>query len=73
MAGEVRVWWLRHGESENVAGGVAGAVPAVPLTERGRAEANYAARALAAEPIAGVYSSTARLTPPGRVNRRGCG
>ncbi|WP_322658230.1 histidine phosphatase family protein [Streptomyces justiciae] len=55
----VRVWCLRHGESENVTGGVAGAVPSASLTELGRQQAAVAARALAGEPISQVYSSTA--------------
>jgi broad specificity phosphatase PhoE len=59
MSDCVRVWCLRHGESENVTAGVAGAVPTAPLTERGRHQAVQAAGALAAEPITTVYSSTA--------------
>ncbi|HEV3295743.1 MAG TPA: histidine phosphatase family protein, partial [Streptosporangiaceae bacterium] len=50
---------LRHAESVNVTSGMAGAVPAVPLTARGRQQAVLAARALADEPIAAVYASTA--------------
>jgi len=59
MSGRVRVWCLRHGESENVTAEVAGAVPSAPLTESGRHQAALAARVLAGEPISGVYSSTA--------------
>jgi alpha-ribazole phosphatase/probable phosphoglycerate mutase len=53
------MWCLRHGESENVTAGIAGVVPAAPLTARGRQQAILAARALAREPITAVYSSTA--------------
>lgn len=59
MSDRVRVWCLRHAESENVITGTAGAVPAAPLTARGRLQAAEAARVLAAEPITWVYSSTA--------------
>jgi len=59
MSDRVRVWCLRHGESENVTAGIAGAVPAAPLTGRGRQQASQAAQALAGEPITAVYSSTA--------------
>ena len=59
MNDHVRMWCLRHGESENVTAGIAGAVPSAPLTERGRHQAIQAAQALAGEPISGVYSSTA--------------
>lgn len=55
----MRVWCLRHGESENVVGGVAGAVATVPLTERGRYQASEAARVLADQAISRLYSSTA--------------
>jgi alpha-ribazole phosphatase/probable phosphoglycerate mutase len=50
MSGRVRVWCLRHGESENVTASVAGSVPNAPLTERGHRQAGLAAQALAAEP-----------------------
>jgi alpha-ribazole phosphatase/probable phosphoglycerate mutase len=53
----VRVWCLRHAESEHVTAGAA-AVPDTPLTPRGRRQAIAAARSLAAEPITGIYSST---------------
>ncbi|MEV7804591.1 histidine phosphatase family protein [Microbispora sp. NPDC088329] len=59
MSDGVRVWCLRHAESENVTAGLAGAVPAAPLTARGREQAAVAARVLAGEPITGVYCSTA--------------
>ncbi|MFC1435689.1 histidine phosphatase family protein [Streptacidiphilus sp. N1-3] len=55
----VRVWCLRHGESENVTRGVAGAVPSAPLTERGHQQAAAVARTLAGEAIGAVYCSTA--------------
>jgi len=59
MSDRARMWCLRHGESENVTAGIAGAVPSAPLTGRGRYQAVQAAHALAGEPITGVYSSTA--------------
>jgi alpha-ribazole phosphatase/probable phosphoglycerate mutase len=55
----VRLWCLRHAESANVVSGVSGAVPLAPLTPHGRAQAVAAGVALAAEPIARVYTSTA--------------
>ncbi|MEU8061123.1 histidine phosphatase family protein [Microbispora bryophytorum] len=59
MDGFVRIWCLRHAESENVTAGVAGAVPTVPLTGHGREQAAEAAGVLTGEPIAGIYCSTA--------------
>ncbi|MFI6169642.1 histidine phosphatase family protein [Nocardia sp. NPDC051052] len=59
MSDHVKVWCLRHAESENVVAGVAGAVPAAALTALGRYEAAAAARALGGEPIARIYCSTA--------------
>ncbi|RVX46744.1 alpha-ribazole phosphatase/probable phosphoglycerate mutase [Nonomuraea polychroma] len=59
MSGRVRVWCLRHGESANVIAGIAGAVPTAPLTARGRRQAIAAAQALAGEPLARIYASTA--------------
>jgi len=59
MSDRVRVWCLRHAESENVTTGTAGAVPTAPLTARGRHQAINAAQKLAAEPITRIYSSTA--------------
>ena len=59
MSGRVRVWCLRHAESENVTAGTAGAVPTAPLTARGCRQALDAAQILAAEPITRVYCSTA--------------
>jgi alpha-ribazole phosphatase/probable phosphoglycerate mutase len=57
--------------SKNVVAGLSGAVPHVPLTERGRAQAAAMARALT--PVDHVYTSTAeraRLSEPGRRRRR---
>lgn len=59
MSATVRVWCLRHGESENVTAAIAGALPSAPLTGHGRQQAIQAARTLADEPIRRVYSSTA--------------
>lgn len=53
----MRIWCLRHGESENVIGGVSGVAPKMPLTQRGHGQAHQAARVLADEPIAAIYSS----------------
>jgi broad specificity phosphatase PhoE len=55
----VRIWCLRHAESEHVTIGTAGAVPTAPLTARGRHQAVDAAQQLAAEPISRIYSSIA--------------
>jgi alpha-ribazole phosphatase/probable phosphoglycerate mutase len=59
MSGGVRVWCLRHAESQNVTAGIEGAVPMAPLTTRGRHQAIAAAQTLAGEPITRIYSSTA--------------
>ncbi|WP_242504367.1 histidine phosphatase family protein [Promicromonospora panici] len=59
MDAPVRIWCLRHGESENVTAALAGALPNAALTEHGRQQAIGAARVLAREPIRRVYSSTA--------------
>jgi broad specificity phosphatase PhoE len=59
MSERVRVWCMRHGESENVTAGTAGAVPAAPLTALGHRQAIDMAQMLADEPITRVYSSTA--------------
>ncbi|WP_306796172.1 histidine phosphatase family protein [Nocardia sp. XZ_19_369] len=62
MSGFVRVWCLRHAESENVVAGVSGAVPLSPLTSCGFRQAEVAARVQTDEPITGVYCSTALRT-----------
>jgi alpha-ribazole phosphatase/probable phosphoglycerate mutase len=59
VSDSVRLWCLRHAESDNVVNGVAGAVPLAQLTPAGRAQAVAAGVTLAAEPIAKVYTSTA--------------
>jgi alpha-ribazole phosphatase/probable phosphoglycerate mutase len=58
MSDGVRVWCLRHAESEANAN-VPGAGEDCRLTELGRGQAIDAARKLAAEPIARIYASTA--------------
>ena len=58
MSDRVRVWCLRHAESEANAE-VAGAGNDSRLTARGRDQAIDAARELAAEQITGIYCSTA--------------
>ncbi len=55
MRDRVRIWCLRHGESENITTGTA----AAELTTRGRQQAIDAARQLTAVPITRIYSSTA--------------
>jgi broad specificity phosphatase PhoE len=60
MSDHVRIWCLRHGESDNVIAGIAGAVPLASLTQQGRDQAAAAAHQLANEPITAVYASTAR-------------
>ncbi|WP_433683420.1 histidine phosphatase family protein [Nocardia sp. CA-119907] len=75
MVTDVRVWCLRHAESENVTAGIAGVVPRAPLTERGHCQAAEAARGLDGEPIVRIYSSTAlraRQTAAALASR-GCG
>ncbi|WP_220040585.1 histidine phosphatase family protein [Streptomyces tateyamensis] len=59
MSERVRVWCLRHGESQNVTDNIAGSVPSAALTERGHEQAALAARTLVGERIGAVYSSTA--------------
>jgi broad specificity phosphatase PhoE len=59
MSDRVRIWCLRHGESDNVTNGTAGAVPLARLTPRGHEQAATAARELSDEPITAVYASTA--------------
>ena len=58
MSDRVRVWCLRHAESEANAQ-VPGALDDSGLTERGRRQAIEAAQQLAAEPITRIYCSTA--------------
>jgi broad specificity phosphatase PhoE len=58
MSTRVRVWCVRHGESEANAG-LPGVGNDSRLTELGRRQAVDAARELAAEPIVAVYSSPA--------------
>lgn len=60
MTDRIRMWCLRHGESEHVTAGLVGPGPSAGLTERGRHQAIQAAATLADEPITAVYSSTAR-------------
>jgi broad specificity phosphatase PhoE len=57
MSERMRVWCLRHGESEANAG-VPGAISDSGLTELGRRQVMAAAQELEAEPIAGIYAST---------------
>ena len=57
MSGRVRVWCVRHAESEANAQ-VPGAADDGGLTELGRRQALAAARTLAGEPVAAVYAST---------------
>lgn len=59
MSEQVRVWCMRHGESQNVTDNIAGAVSSAPLTERGHEQAALATRALSGELISAIYSSTA--------------
>jgi broad specificity phosphatase PhoE len=58
MSDRVRVWCLRHAESENVTTGTA-AVLTTPLSAQGRCQASEVAQQLATEPITRIYSSTA--------------
>ncbi|HEV8638550.1 MAG TPA: histidine phosphatase family protein [Chloroflexota bacterium] len=58
MSGRVRVWCLRHAESEANAK-VPGAAEDCGLTELGRRQAIAAAQLLAAEPITRIFCSTA--------------
>ncbi|MFE7504189.1 histidine phosphatase family protein [Promicromonospora sp. NPDC057488] len=59
MSNPVRLWCLRHAESENVTAALAGALPNAPLTAHGHQQAVRAAHTLAGEPVSNVYSSTA--------------
>ena len=58
LSARVRIWCLRHAESEANAG-TPGAGDDSRLTERGRRQARAAAQALAAEPVARIYASPA--------------
>jgi broad specificity phosphatase PhoE len=58
VSARVRIWCLRHAESEANAG-TPGAGHDSRLTERGRRQARAAARALAAEPLVRIYASPA--------------
>jgi alpha-ribazole phosphatase/probable phosphoglycerate mutase len=62
VADVVRVWCLRHGESENVLAGAAGALPLAPLTPTGYRQALAAARLLDGNLITRTYPSTAIRT-----------
>jgi broad specificity phosphatase PhoE len=55
----VRMFCIRHAESENVVTGAAGALPLARLTPRGRAQAAAAVRLLETEAISRIYCSTA--------------
>lgn len=71
---EVRIWCMRHAESENVTSGTAGAVPSVPLTARGRGQAAAAGRVLAAQRPVAIYTSTAlRARQSGEIAAQGAG
>ena len=52
-----RVLLIRHGQSEGNAAGRFGGHTATPLSERGRAQAEATARALASENVTAIYSS----------------
>lgn len=52
-----RVFFVRHGEVHNPGGIFYGRLPRFRLSERGEAQATEAARALAAEPLAAIYTS----------------
>ncbi|WP_245605710.1 histidine phosphatase family protein [Promicromonospora kroppenstedtii] len=60
MSAPLRMWCLRHAESENVTAALAGALPNAPLTAHGREQALRTAHTLAGEPISNVYASPAR-------------
>lgn len=52
-----RVFFVRHGEVHNPGGIFYGRLPRFRLSERGEAQAGAASRALAAEPLAAIYTS----------------
>jgi len=56
---DVRIWCLRHGESENVVAGAVGALPNARLTTTGRIQAAEAADILRSHQVAMVYASSA--------------
>lgn len=55
--GEVRIFFVRHGEVHNPGAIFYGRLPRFRLSDEGRAQAAAAARDLAAEPLAAVYTS----------------
>jgi len=52
-----RIFFVRHGEVHNPGGVFYGRLPRFRLSEEGRAQAAAAARDLAAEPLAAIYTS----------------
>jgi broad specificity phosphatase PhoE len=56
-ADDVRVYFVRHGEVHNPGAIFYGRLPRFRLSEEGRRQAAAAARDLAAEPLAAVYTS----------------
>lgn len=62
MTDAVRLWCMRHAESQANLTGLAAATPAALLTPHGHSQAAATAQLLAAEPITMVYCSTARRT-----------
>lgn len=61
-SGDVRLYLVRHGETESNRRGLALGRADVPLNERGLWQAERLGRALAAEPLAAVYSSPLQRT-----------
>jgi broad specificity phosphatase PhoE len=59
MADSLRLWCLRHGQSENVVSETAGVVTTAPLTELGHRQAATAAQRLGDEDITTVFCSNA--------------
>ena len=58
----MRLFLVRHGETESNRRGLALGRDDVPLNEKGRSQAQRLGRALAREPLAAVYSSPLRRT-----------